>query len=208
MIDRRQFLARTGAASLAATSGALLIAPRRAAAEGITRDTVFHDPDAPAIGNPEGDVTLVEYFDYQCPFCKRNHPVLEALIAEDPGLRVVLKDWPVFGAVSLRASQLALGAEAAGGYRAAMTALMATPGRLNEAQVDKALRGAGVEPKAAQDGYRARRKTIDALLIRNDQQAVGLGLFGTPGFVTGVSVYPGAMDKATLARAIAEARRL
>ena len=198
MIDRRRFLLATGA---------LMVLPTAALAEGVTANAVFFDPDAPAIGNPKGDVTLVEFFDYQCPFCKRNHPVVEKLIARDAKLRVVMKDWPVFGPPSVYASQLVLGAQSSGKYKAAMAALMKTKGRLTREDVDRALSGGGVNPKQAEAGYKAARKRIDGLLARNDQQATLLGLAGTPGFVVGTTIYPGAMDEPALRAAIAKARK-
>ncbi|WP_330629318.1 MULTISPECIES: DsbA family protein [Thioclava] len=201
MIDRRNFLILSGAA---------MVLPAAAKAEAETGaldpQMVFHDPDAPALGNPQGDVTLVEFFDYQCPFCKKNHPVLEEVMAEDRGLRVVMKDWPVFGPVSLRAARLVLGAQENGAYATALEALMATKGRLSDAQVDKTLNAAGVSVPKAQAGYQSARQKIDAVLARNDRQASGLGLFGTPGFVAGRMIYPGALDKAALTEAIRVAR--
>jgi len=200
MIDRRQFLTR------AATGSALLLLPRAGQAADISLQAVFHDPDAPALGNPEGDVTLVAFFDYQCPFCKSNHPVVEQVIREDGNLRFVMKDWPIFGAPSLYASQLALGAQSIGRYEAALEALMATQGRLTKPQIESALSAAGVDPREAAAGYRGDRKKIDALLARNDEQALAIGLQGTPAYIIGRDVYPGAIDAETLRSAIKTAR--
>lgn len=197
MIDRRTFLALTGTA---------LILPRASLAADITPEAVFNDPDAPAMGNPKGDVTLVEFFDYQCPYCKSNHPVVEQVMKEDGNLRVVMKDWPIFGAPSVYASQLVLGAQSIGKYQPALEALMATKGKLSNAQIDSVLSAAGVDPKQAEAGYKANRKQIDALLIRNDAQAVAIGLRGTPAYIIGRDVYPGAVDAATLRDAIKTAR--
>ncbi|TQS73472.1 DsbA family protein [Rhodobacteraceae bacterium] len=197
MIARRNFLIIASAA-LAAPSGSY--------ADPLAPDMVFHDPDAPALGHPQGDVTLVEFFDYQCPYCKRNHPVVEEVMAQDPGLRLVMKDWPVFGPVSRRASQLVLGAHEGGGYETALNALMATQARLSNQQVDKALKDAGIQVGAAERNYENASKKIDALLVRNDTQATGLGFFGTPGFVAGRTLYPGALDRKALMAAIQSAR--
>ena len=196
MIDRRAFLTR------AAASSALLILPRVGQAADISPQAVFHDPEAPALGNPDGDVTLVEYFDYQCPYCKSNHPVVEQLMKEDGNLRVVMKDWPIFGAPSVYASQLVLGAQKLGRYKAALEALMATAGRLSYAQIDSTLTAAGIDPNEAEASYKSDRKKIDALLIRNAQQANAIGLQGTPAYIIGRDVYPGAVDAKTLRDAI------
>lgn len=97
MIKRRTFL--TGSA-IAATGGASLFSLFRtpAFAKELTVDDVLFDPDNPVLGNPEGDVTIVEFFDYQCPYCKANHPPLTEVVEADGNIRLVMKDWPIFGA--------------------------------------------------------------------------------------------------------------
>ncbi|KFE34947.1 DsbA family protein [Thioclava atlantica] len=197
MMNRRTLLVAAGSA---------LVLPSFARAEDISPQAVFHDPDAPALGNPDGDVTLVEYFDYQCPFCKSNHPVVEKVMKEDGNLRVVMKDWPIFGPPSVYASQLVLGAQSFGGYEKGLEALMATKGKLSNELIDDTLSAGGVDPKKAQAGYKADQKKIDALLSRNYGQAVGIGLQGTPAYIIGRDIYPGAVDEQTLKDAIALAR--
>src|ERR1700691_1221219 len=77
----------------------------------LSRDNVLRDPDTPSLGNPKGDLTVVEYFDYQCPYCKKMAPELAQLAREDGHLRLVLKDWPIFGEISKSAAKLALAAQ-------------------------------------------------------------------------------------------------
>ncbi|MEO1949773.1 disulfide bond formation protein DsbA [Thioclava sediminum] len=203
MIDRRNFLTLAGVAA-----GSTLILPTASLAQAdISPEAVFHDPKAPALGNPDGDITLVEYFDYQCPYCKSNHPVVEKVTKEDGNLRVVMKDWPIFGAPSVYASQLVLGAQSMGQYEAGLEALMATQGKLSNDLIEKTLSEAGVDPDKAMAGYKANRKEIDALLSRNDAQAVAIGLRGTPAYIVGRDVYPGAVDADTLRKAISDARQ-
>ncbi len=197
ILTRRALLAVSGAAAL---TGAPALH-----AQGLTVDGVLRDPDAPVLGNPQGDVTLVEWFDYQCPICKSMHDGLLSLVAEDGGIRLVLKDWPIFGAASLRASRIALGAHDLGLYEPVMAALMRTVGRLNDARVDRAV--AGVVPaQTALDAYDASRDKWDALLERNSLQAAGLGFSGTPGIAVETTIYDGALDKAGLRDAVAAAR--
>src|SRR5215472_13992510 len=74
----------------------------------LSRDSVLRDPEIPALGNPRGDLTVVEFFDYQCPFCKKLAPEITQVIREDGNIRLVLKDWPIFGDVSTAAAKLAL----------------------------------------------------------------------------------------------------
>lgn len=169
-------------------------------------DAVFFDPDQPVLGNPDGDLTIVEYFDYQCPFCKRNHPDLMRAVEEDGNIRLLMKDWPIFGAASVRATQLVLGGLADDSYTQAHDALMATPGRLSNSDVDTALRGAGLSPDTLRTGYRQDRPRLDGLITRNSRQAAAFGLSGTPAFIIGAVIYPGAMNANDLANAIQEAR--
>ena len=71
----------------------------------LSRDAVLRDPEIPALGNPQGDLTVVEYFDYQCPYCKKVAPEIAQVVRDDGKIRLVLKDWPIFGAVSKSAAR-------------------------------------------------------------------------------------------------------
>ncbi|MFX8354979.1 DsbA family protein, partial [Acinetobacter baumannii] len=68
-----------------------------AASDVLSKDAVLRDADNPVLGNPKGDITIVEYFDYQCPYCKKISPVLDQVINDDKNVRLVLKDWPILG---------------------------------------------------------------------------------------------------------------
>ena len=120
-------------------------------------------------------------------------------------MRLVMKDWPIFGVPSVRASQLALGAVALGAYEDVHAALMATDARLSEADVE-AIVGRVVPVDAATDAYHADRATWDALLTRNDFQAAAMGFRGTPAFAIETTLFSGALDRQTLVDAIATAR--
>lgn len=204
-ISRRALIGAGGAATLGIGAGAIALWPARSGAQQLTVDAVLNDPDAPIMGNPQGDVTLVEFFDYQCPFCKRMHPTLTDVVAEDGNVRLVMKDWPIFGAPSLRASQLALGAVSLEAYEAVNEALMATEAKLDDGQVDAAVAEA-VSVENAMKAYTDKREVWDALLDRNDFQATALGFRGTPAFAIGTTLYAGALDRKTLVDAIAKAR--
>lgn len=165
---------------------------------------VQFDPEQPVMGNPEGDVTVAEFFDYQCPFCKRGHDDLMAEVEADGNVRLVMKDWPIFGGTSVLAAQMVLGAD---NYYEAHAALMATPARLSEDDVRAALTAAGFDPDALLASYRQDRARWDGLIGRNGQQAAALGLQGTPVFIVGRTIHPGAMDRTALRTAIAAARK-
>ena len=169
-------------------------------------DSVLFDPDQPVLGNPQGDLTIAEYFDYQCPFCKRYHPDLMRAVEDDGNIRLLMKDWPIFGASSVRATQLALGGLGDGSYAQAHAALMATPGRLSNSDVDAALQAADLSPETLMQSYRQDRSRLDSLITRNSRQAAAFGLSGTPAFIIGTVIYPGALNGEDLANAIKAAR--
>lgn len=211
-ITRRDILVAAAGAGLAGMAGGAVLWGRGGGTGGtetaeLTIEDVLHDPDNPVLGNPEGALTIAEYFDYQCPYCKMGHSMLTRVVAEEGDIRLVMKDWPIFGAPSVLASQLVLGAASAGGYEAAHEALMATEARLTEDQIRQALRDGGTDTDAALAAYRAERDKWDGLLARNSRQAAELGLQGTPAFIIGARIYPGALDETRLRGAIAEARR-
>lgn len=213
-ITRRDLLAGTTGFGLAGlVGGAALLARRGDGASGgietaqMTINDVLHDPDNPVLGNPEGALTIVEYFDYQCPYCKRGHSVLTEVVERDGDIRLVMKDWPIFGAPSVLASQLVLGAASMGAYAPAHGALMATAARLTEGQIRRMLADGGIDADAALAAYRADRGKWGGLMARNAAQAVELGLQGTPAFIIGTRIFPGALDGTRLRVAIAEVRQ-
>lgn len=191
--------------------GGLLVLPAAARGQlvhGPDPVALTHDPDQPVLGNPEGDVTIVEFFDYQCPFCRQGHAALLRMVGADGGLRLVMKDWPVFGPLSLRAAQVALGAVGMGRYAAVMDSLMALRGgRLTEAAIDTAARDAGVDPAAALDAHAQEADRWTGLLRRNGEQADMLGLMGTPSYVVGQDVFAGVTSVMALQRAVDALRR-
>src|SRR5437764_779382 len=108
------------------------------------RREIFEDPDTPVAGNPNGDVSLVEFFDYRCPYCKQVEPSLEALLGEDRQLRLVYKEFPVLGPESVTASKAALAARKQGKYDAFHRAMMTLKGQINDTAVYKTAESVGV----------------------------------------------------------------
>ena len=180
--------------------------PRLSFAQDVTKEEIYFDKDAPVLGNPKGDVTLVEFFDYQCPYCKKSHPTVKKLVEQDGNIRLVLKDWPVFGGASIFAAQAVLGAAQIGSYVKAMEALMRTSGKLTEEAVEKALTGAGLKMQDIVAAVNKHSGKISGLLDRNYSQALALNFVGTPSFVIGSHLYPGVLDEKGLKEAIATAR--
>lgn len=167
---------------------------------------VLRDPSIPVMGNPKGNITIVEYFDYQCPYCKKMNPMLERIVHEDGHIRLVFKDWPIFGKVSVYAARLALATKYQHKYREAHQALISRTEKLTDADVRATLAQHGIDLALAERDLANHGKAIDALLARNRIQAIALGFQGTPAFIVGHFRIPGAIDEANFKLAIADAR--
>ncbi|CAA9519405.1 MAG: hypothetical protein AVDCRST_MAG39-2397 [uncultured Sphingomonadaceae bacterium] len=149
-------------------------------------------------GNPNGDVVLVEFFDYACGYCRAADASLDRLLAEDPGLKVVLREMPVLGEPSVAAARASLAAARAGRFTAFYDALYAA-GRPSPETIARARAAAGL-PANSEDPAAGRE------IARNLELAGALGGTGTPLFVVGDRVFPGMVPYETLKAAVAEAR--
>jgi protein-disulfide isomerase len=197
---------------MAALAGALLAGPAAAQDEVqiITRagqKQMLKDPGTEPAGARNPDVTIVEYFDYNCPFCKELVPTLRTLLSRDAKIAVVYKDWAILGPVSVYAAQSALAAGYQGKYLAAHDALISGPRLAQNDQVDGVLQKAGVNMDALKKDRRAHAAQIAALLKRNDEEAHALTLQGTPGIVVGRQLLAGIADADTLTKLIANSRQ-
>lgn len=162
------------------------------------------DPDAPILGNPEGDVTIVEFFDYNCGYCKSVAEGVRGAIAKDSGIRLVMKEFPILGPESQFAARAALAAAKQGRYEDFHFNLMTAQGRVSEDLVMNIARELDLDlDKLRQD---MEKPGVDAALRRNFELAEGLEISGTPAFVIGSQVFPGALDIETLHRIVAETR--
>ncbi|MEO9613599.1 MAG: DsbA family protein [Nitratireductor sp.] len=200
MIDRRSVLV----AGAAAATALVLPAGAAKAQNYPSLEEVLFDPEIPVIGNPKGDVTIVEFFDYQCPYCKRGHPDLVEVVRADTKVRLVMKDWPIFGAPSVHAASLVLAAGEA--YESAHMALMATKARLSRQEIDRTLQNAGHDPERLLARSRQDAARIDGILARNMDQANAFGFRGTPSFLFNTAIQYGAMSRQAIVDAIAQAR--
>ncbi|MGR3483944.1 MAG: DsbA family protein [Paracoccaceae bacterium] len=163
------------------------------------------DPLAPVLGNPDGDVTLVEFFDYNCPFCRRGKVVTDALVADDPELRVVLREWPVLGEESVFAARAALAARAQDLYPQMHAALMALEGRATQDAVLAAAQSIGADmDRLAED---MASEAVEAHLTTSMALARELGFEGTPSYVVGgQALLRGFVETDEMRAAIAAAR--
>lgn len=165
------------------------------------------NPGTEPVGSRNPDVTIVEYFDYNCPYCKTVVPTLHALLAKDPKVAVIYKDWPVLGAVSRYAAASALAAGWQGKYLAAHDALLGGPRLADNGQVDAILQKAGVNMDTLKKDRAAHAKEIAAVLARNDAEAHALTLDGTPGIVVGLQLVPGVANLSFLEKLVANSRQ-
>ena len=206
-LNRRSALGLLGAGAAAAA-----IMPRAAFAEGdddkvLTEALVLRDPDIPAAGNIDGDITIVEYFDYQCPYCRKIEPELRQVVQDDGKVRLVLKDWPVLGPVSVIAARMALASKFQDKYIRAHEALIGVNSKLTESRMRELLAGAGIDVDRLDRDLVTNAKAIDAILARNSDQATAFGFKGTPSFIVGKFRVPGTLTMAEFDQVIADARK-
>jgi protein-disulfide isomerase len=180
------------------------------AAEGdnvLTEAAVLRDPDVPVAGNRDGDITIVEWSDYQCPYCRRLEPELRQVIQDDGKVRLVMKDWPILGPVSVTAARLALAAKFQDKYDRAHDALIGVNSRLTEARINELLAQAGLDMDRLRADLSAHRADIDGILKRNNEQAEAFGFRGTPSFIVGKFRVPGVLTMTEFEQVIADARK-
>jgi protein-disulfide isomerase len=168
-------------------------------------DEMAADSEDFVAGNPKGDVTLVEFFDYRCPYCKAMAEPLQALVKKDGKLRLVLKEFPILGPNSTLASKASIGARPQGRYLAFHEALLTHKGDLDDKAITAIARGLGIDTGKMK--ARAEDPQVTAKLARNLDLGRALELDGTPAFIIGDTLIPGAVDLEMLEQAIAEARK-
>lgn len=178
----------------------------KVSAQTAQQDLILHDPEAPVGGNERGDVTIVTFFDYNCPFCKRTVKPMNDVVRADGKVRVVYKEWPILAKSSVYGAKLALAARYQGKYLDAHHALMALGSRPSEDAMRRAVAGAGIDMRRLEADARTHDRAITALLRRNNAQAEELGLRGTPSFMIEPFLIPTALDAAGFRQVISDAR--
>jgi protein-disulfide isomerase len=173
----------------------------------LTEALVLRDPEIPAAGNVDGDITIVEYFDYQCPYCRKIEPELRQVVQDDGKVRLVLKDWPILGPVSVTAARMALASKFQDKYIGAHEALIGVNSKLTEPRLRELLAGAGIDVDRLDRDLVTNAKAIDAILARNGDQAKAFGFKGTPSFIVGKFRVPGILTMAQFDQVIADARK-
>jgi protein-disulfide isomerase len=166
---------------------------------------IFNASEDLVQGNPKGDVTLVEFFDYRCPYCKQVEPSLDALLKEDGKLRIVYKEFPILGEASVYATHVALAAKKQGKYAEFHRAMMASKGEIGDAAVLDVAASIGLDVAKLKADMSAPE--IDKLIDTNYALADALNIQGTPAMIVGDTMIPGAIDIDTLRKSIAALRK-
>ena len=201
---RRQALGLLGAGAVILGSAGPALALDDAV---LTEALVLRDPDVPVIGNPNGDISIVEWYDYNCPYCRKVAPELRQVVEDDGKVRLVLKDWPILGEVSKISARLTLAAKYQDKYLPAHEALIGVSSRLTEPRVRELLAGAGVDMNRLNKDLETNAKAIDAILSRNNEQATAFEFRGTPSFIVGKYRVPGVLSMNEFEQVIADARK-
>jgi protein-disulfide isomerase len=168
---------------------------------------VLRDPEIPVAGNPDGDITIVEWFDYQCPYCRKLEPELQRAVKDDGKVRLVTKDWPILGPASVYTARLALATKYQGKFVEAHAALIGLDVKLTEAGARARLAKAGIDVDRAVADLEANQQAIAAILKRSDDQAMAFGFRGTPAFIVGKFRVPGVLTREQFGQVIADARK-
>ena len=164
---------------------------------------LFHNENDVVVGNPNGNVTMVEFFDYNCGYCKRSVADVLRLTEEDKELRVVMKEFPILSEGSIIASRAALASRKQGKYWEFHLALMATSGGIeDEAKVMSIAAKAGLDVVKLKADMTADADTIEKSINANRALAQSIGINGTPAFVIDDTLVPGAMPYEQLATSV------
>ena len=206
-LSRRGLLGSFGVSAAALGMGALSAPARAQSDEVLTEALVLRDPDIPVAGNALGDISIVEFFDYQCPYCRKVEPELRQVVHDDGKVRLVWKDWPILGPTSVVAARMALASRYQDKFIEAHDALIAINSKLTDAKIREALSGGGIDVDRLDRDLADKASAIDATLARNNDQATAFEFRGTPSFIVGKFRVPGVLTMAQFGQAIADARK-
>jgi protein-disulfide isomerase len=168
------------------------------------REELTRAADAPVLGNPDGNVTVVEFFDYRCPYCKTVAHTFIDLFEKDGNVRFVLKEFPILGEDSVFAAKAALAAQMQGKYREFHIALMDFKGKVTGADVRQLAASVGIDVARLEKDMQS--PAIVDSINRNLSLGETLGVRGTPAFVIGDEMIPGAISAEEMQKRIAAAR--
>jgi protein-disulfide isomerase len=171
---------------------------------GSAKDRVYNDPNSPIGGNPKGNVTVVEFFDYQCGYCKMSEDAVEHLLKDDKNVRFVYKEFPILGPMSAQAAKASLASVKQGKYQAFHDALMAKKDHLTEDLIMATAKSVGLDTDKLKKDM--AESSVDDEINATLKLGQDIGVRGTPMFVINDNVYPGAMQLDQLKQAVSDAR--
>jgi protein-disulfide isomerase len=204
-LNRRRLLGSLGVSALGLSA---LSVPALAESDDVlTEALVLRDPDIPVAGNAGGNISIVEYFDYQCPYCRKVEPELRQVVHEDGKVRLVWKDWPILGPMSVTAARMAQASKYQDKFAEAHDALIAINAKLTEPKIREALSGGGVDIDRLDRDLATNESAISTTLARNNDQATAFEFRGTPAFIVGKFRVPGVLTMAQFTQVIADARK-
>jgi protein-disulfide isomerase len=204
-LNRRRLLGSLGVSALGLSA---LSVPAFAESDDVlTEALVLRDPDIPVAGNAGGNISIVEYFDYQCPYCRKVEPELRQVVHEDGKVRLVWKDWPILGPMSVTAARMAQASKYQDKFVEAHDALIAINAKLTEPKIREALSGGGVNIDRLDRDLATNESAISTTLARNNDQATAFEFRGTPAFIVGKFRVPGVLTMAQFTQVIADARK-
>jgi protein-disulfide isomerase len=204
-LNRRRLLGSLGVSALGLSA---LSVPALAESDDVlTEALVLRDPDIPVAGNAGGNISIVEYFDYQCPYCRKVEPELRQVVHEDGKVRLVWKDWPILGPMSVTAARMAQASKYQDKFVEAHDALIAINAKLTEPKIREALAGGGVDIDRLDRDLASNESAITTTLARNNDQATAFEFRGTPAFIVGKFRVPGVLTMAQFTQVIADARK-
>jgi protein-disulfide isomerase len=204
-LNRRRLLGSLGVSALGLSA---LSVPALAESDDVlTEALVLRDPDIPVAGNAGGNISIVEYFDYQCPYCRKVEPELRQVVHEDGKVRLVWKDWPILGPMSVTAARMAQASKYQDKFVEAHDALIAINAKLTESKIREALAGGGVDIDRLDRDLASNESAITTTLARNNDQATAFEFRGTPAFIVGKFRVPGVLTMAQFTQVIADARK-
>ncbi len=177
---------------------------RAASGANTVRLQLEQDPNSPNLGNPDGDVTVIEFFDYNCPYCRKAGQTVQELLASDANVRVIYREWPILGEDSVFASRAALAARAQGKYEEFHWALMNGEGRASEASILKLARHLDLDVEKLRADMTS--PAVEAHIAQSSALARTLGFTGTPAFIVGDRTAPGMLSTDEITAMVAEAR--
>jgi protein-disulfide isomerase len=204
-LNRRRLLGSLGVSALGLSA---LSVPALAESDDVlTEALVLRDPDIPVAGNAGGNISIVEYFDYQCPYCRKVEPELRQVVHEDGKVRLVWKDWPILGPMSVTAARMAQASKYQDKFVEAHDALIAINAKLTESKIREALSGGGVDIDRLDRDLASNESAITTTLARNNDQATAFEFRGTPAFIVGKFRVPGVLTMAQFTQVLADARK-